>query len=85
MANRHTLAVTKLNDFKEWLIKDGWEIQDTKGYWEVLRAVKQGKKRPILVYRRIDSNNGTPLVHYSIDERDLGIINQFIYKGNKND
>ena len=41
MANRNTLAVSKLEDFKQWLISDDWKIVDTKGYFEVLRAVKE--------------------------------------------
>lgn len=26
MANRHTLHISKLEDFKKWLVKDGWKI-----------------------------------------------------------
>ena len=31
MANRHTLAVNKLPLFKEYLVKNNWEIQSPKG------------------------------------------------------
>lgn len=77
MANRNTLAVTKLEDFREWLLTHGWEIQETKGFWEVLRAVKQGRKSPLLVYERINSNNGTALVHYTVEDRDMGIVRAY--------
>jgi hypothetical protein len=84
MADRCTLAVSKLNEFKEWLIKDGWTIQPTKGYWEVLRAVKAGKKRPLLIYKRMDTNAGNELVHYTVEDRDWRIVRQFINsRGNK--
>lgn len=43
MANRHTLHKNKLKAFKDWLISDGWEIEDTKGFYEILRA-KKGKR-----------------------------------------
>ena len=46
MANRNTLSVNKIDDFKVWLEKDGWQLQETKGFYEVLRAVKQGRKHP---------------------------------------
>lgn len=75
---RNTLAVTKLNDFKEWLVKDGWEIQKPKGEWEVLRAIKQCRKRPLLIYKRIDTNNETQLVHYTIEDRDMCVIRAFL-------
>lgn len=78
MANRNTLAVTKLNDFKEWLVKDGWKLQEPKGYWEVLRATKQSRKRPLLIYKRIDTNNGTQLIHYTVEDRDMGVVMAFL-------
>lgn len=59
MANRSTLAVSKLDDFKEWLKTDGWDIQETKGFWEVLRATKKGRKRPIIIYRQVYYNAET--------------------------
>lgn len=48
MANRNTLHVKKLDAFKEWLTLDGWEIKQPKGDYEVLRAVKAGRK-PLLI------------------------------------
>lgn len=78
MANRSTLAVSKLGDFKEWLKRDGWIIQEPKGYWEVLRAVKQGRKRPLIVYKRTDTNNDTELVHYTVEDRDMGVVWAFL-------
>lgn len=78
MANRSTLAVSKLDDFKEWLKTDGWDIQETKGFWEVLRATKKGRKRPIIIYKRIDTNSGTELVHYTVEDRDMGVVRAFL-------
>lgn len=67
MANRDTLAVSKLEDFKQWLIKDGWEIQETKGWLEVLRATKQDKKYPLIIYRKDKTNRGSEnIVHLSV-------------------
>ena len=31
MANRHLLAVNKLEEFKNWLIENNWKIEKTKG------------------------------------------------------
>ena len=78
MANRNTLSVSKLGDFKKWLVFDGWEIADAKGYFEVVRATKKGKKYPLVVYKRLSTDNGKELVHYSVLDRDLGIVKAFL-------
>ena len=33
MADRKRLHISKLDDFKEWLVKDGWEIEEPKDVW----------------------------------------------------
>lgn len=78
MANRNTLCVEKLDDFKEWLMSDGWKIQQPKGYYEVLRATKQSKKHPLIVYKRLDTNGGNNLVHYTIQEKDVGVLRAYL-------
>ena len=78
MANRNTLSVNKLEDFKEWLISDGWRLHRTKGFYEVLRATKDGKIRPLIVYKRLDTNIGCDLVHYTLDDRDCGVLRAYL-------
>lgn len=73
MAVRDTLHHNHIEPLKEWLIKDGWAIQDTKGLYEVLRATKAGKKRPLIIYTKSESKE-----HYSVDSRDIGIISAFM-------
>ena len=82
MANRSTLAVSQLEDFKKWLNLDGWIIQEPKGEWEVLRAVKPGRKKPLIVYERMETNNDTKLVHLTVEDRDMGVVWAFL-KANK--
>jgi hypothetical protein len=72
MANRHILHISILDDFRKWLIQDGWEIQPEKGYYEVLRAKK--KKRVLIVYFRFTNN----LQHYSILDKDVAIVKAFL-------
>ena len=78
MANRNTLSVKRLDEFKEWLEENGWQVQETKGFYEALRAVKENRKHPLIVYWRHDTNNGNELVHYTVLDRDMGIIRQFL-------
>ena len=88
MANRNTLSVKKIDEFKAWLEKDGWQLQKTKGSYEVLRAVKQGQKHPLIVYYRHDTHKGTELVHYTVLDRDFGVVRAFLrskYERKRND
>lgn len=78
MANRNTLSVKKIDEFKAWLEKNGWQLQKTKGFYEVLRAVKQGRKHPLIVYYRHDTHKGTELVHYTVLDRDFGVVKAFL-------
>lgn len=72
MAERNILHHSHLDKFAKYLSRHGWNIQDTKDYFEVLRATKNGK-RPIIIYRRSGEHQ-----HYSIDSRDVGIVRAFI-------
>lgn len=83
MSNRYTLAVSHLDKFKSWLSANGWQIQDTKGYYEVLRAVKADRRNPLIIYKRETTLGGKQLVHLSVFDRDMGIVREFL-KENKN-
>jgi hypothetical protein len=76
MADRHTLHKSKLEDFKEWLINDGWVIENIKGFYEVLRA-KKGK-RTILIYSKLEAKE-----HYTIPDNCMGIFIAYL-KSRKN-
>ena len=73
MANRHTLHISKLDFFREWLVKDGWEIEQPKGTYEVLRARKSGRNNPLIVYIKADAKE-----HLSLMDRDSGVIGAFL-------
>lgn len=72
MADRRTLHRSHIDRLREWLINDGWNIEQPKGTWEVLRARKDGRKDPLIVYDRIDGE------HLSVLDRDYGVIAAFL-------
>lgn len=78
MANRSRLHISKLEDFKAWLLKDGWSIEEPKGTWEVLRARKSDRKNPLIVYTRMDAKE-----HLSVMDRDSGVIGAFLRDSKK--
>lgn len=73
MAKRAILHKNKLDDFKKWLVEDGWKTERLKGNYEVLRARKQDHKHPLIIYDRNNANE-----HYTVLERDAGIISAYL-------
>ncbi len=75
MANRNTLHISKLEAFKNWLIKDGWEILPlSKNPYEVLRASKMGISNPLIVY------SGKSKQHLSFANEWLPVVEAFLHK-----
>lgn len=73
MANRALLHRSKLEEFKSWLKEDGWQIEQTKGIYEVVRATKEGRK-PLIVYT--GDNKGKE--HITVQSRDEGVVRAYI-------
>lgn len=75
MADRCTLHVKKLEDFKQWLVEDGWEIVEPRGDYEVLRAKKPGRMNPLMVYTKLESKEKP---HLSLMDRDIGVVRAYL-------
>ena len=71
MATRNLLHRSHLEEFKEWLIKVGYQIHDTKGLYEVLRASKGSKW--LIVYRKDSLKE-----HYSVRDIDYSTVGRFL-------
>ena len=80
MANRHLLAINKLEDFRNWLLKNGWQIEETKGKYEVLRARKSTEKLPLIVYKK--DKDG--LIHLSVSDWNTKYVYEFINNNKSN-
>lgn len=73
MAKRNVLHISKLEDLKKWMIKDGWELlQLSNNPYEVLRASKAGRPNPLIIY------SGKSSEHLSFADRDIPIIGAFL-------
>lgn len=66
MENRHLLCQQNIEDFRAFLIEKGYIVEEPVGEYEELRAKRPGGKNPVIVYRRIASNGGGPLVHFTV-------------------
>lgn len=73
MAKRNVLHISKLEDLKKWLVKDGWDLLPlSNNPYEVLRASKAGKQNPLIIY------SGKSSEHLSFADRDMPVIGAFL-------
>lgn len=80
MANRNTLSVNQVEKFKAYLVAEGWELQEPKGDYEVLRATKEGRKHTLIAYSRLATNGGKQIQHLTLADRDMPIVRAFLKK-----
>lgn len=52
MATRTLVYYGELELFREWLINNGFSIENTKSKYEVLRARNKKHKQPLIVFMR---------------------------------
>lgn len=71
MAERCLLHQNKLDLLKWWLSSRGYEIQATKGIYEVLRANKG--KDTVIIFKKDRAKE-----HLSVQQKDHKLIRQFI-------
>lgn len=71
MAERCLLHQNKLDLLKWWLSSRGYEIQATKGIYEVLRAKKD--KDTVIIFKKDGAKE-----HLSVQQKDHRLIRQFI-------
>lgn len=71
MAERCLLHKNKLELLKWWLSSRGYEIQNTKGIYEVLRAKK--RKETIIIFEKDRAKE-----HLTVQQKDHKLIRQFI-------
>lgn len=73
MAKRNVLHISKLENLKKWLVKDGWQLLPlSNNHYEVLRAGKAGRQNPLVIYSAKSSE------YLSFADRDMPVIGAFL-------
>jgi hypothetical protein len=63
-----------------YTFKKLWAINLIKSI-RLSKRIKQKKtKYPLIVYKRFDTNGGKELVHYTVLDRDMGVVRAFLKK-----
>lgn len=75
MANRSLLHKKKLEPFKNWLLANGWKLEEPKGEYEVLRARYSEKQEPLIIYEKLDAKE-----HLTVMDKDFNIVRAFLYE-----
>lgn len=74
MADRGTLHKSKLGEFRKYLIfNQGYQEQETKGEYEVLRMIHSSEQYPVIIYRKNSMKE-----HYSVMDRDMDLVRDFL-------
>lgn len=71
MATRNLLHKSHLEEFKEWLIKGGYQIHEPKTIYEVLRASRGGAW--LIVYQKSGNKE-----HYTVRDVDYSAVRRFL-------
>jgi len=76
MAIRNRLHENHTERFKEFLINDGWTIENAKGFYERIRA-RKGKRLALFYWKHSET-------HLSYEDKWNGLVSQFLreVKGN---
>lgn len=78
MADRHTLSASHIDEFKLWLIDDGFTLQEPKGLYEAIRATKPSRKHPFIAYKRYGVEDGEIRDHFTVADKDMGVVRAFL-------
>lgn len=73
MADRWLLRKERFEDFKLWLLADGWEEERAKGNCEVFRARKKGIKYPLSLFTKKGFN-----ATYSVPNNCAWVVESFL-------
>lgn len=73
MADRCTLAIHKLDEFKAWLDQHGVEHRPTNAAYQALQIRRPGDPRWHALYRRLDAE-----VHLSVPEPLRDLVRRFV-------
>lgn len=69
--SRCLLHKNKLELFANWLKDNGYNVVETKGIYEVLRATKD--KETVIIFTRDNAKE-----HYTVQGKDYALVKQFI-------
>lgn len=78
MDNRNTLSINHVEDFKAWLVADGYTLHEPKGFYEVIRATKPNRKHAFIAFRKMQSGGVDWNKHLSVADRDMGVVRAFL-------
>lgn len=75
-ACRNLMPVNLLEDWRDWLVSKGHDVQDTRAPYGVFALRFSGKT--YVVYNRLETTAGNKLVHASLHGPLVGLARRFL-------
>jgi len=76
--SHHRLHIKKLEEFATYCEQHGWERQQVKGDYEVLRMRHPDWKAPLIVHARHNSSSGTELIHLTTRGNSEAMVSRYV-------
>lgn len=78
MANKYALALSNVQEFKSWLMQNGWHIEKIKSENEIVRMASDKHEKPLVIYKQTKES-----IFASVPDMWYDVINAF-YNEKKN-
>lgn len=72
MANKYALALSDVQEFKSWLMQNGWCIEKIKGENEIVRMTSDKHEKPLVIYKQTKES-----IFASVPDMWYDVINAF--------
>lgn len=72
MANKYALALSDVQEFKSWLMQNGWHIEKVKSENEIVRMTSDKYEKPLVIYKQTKES-----IFASVPDMWYDVINAF--------
>ena len=77
MATRELLALSKIDEFADWAVHQGFTRNPTKGDYEVLRLQFE-KQKPIIFFQRLSTRSGGNPIHATAQHDGAQLVRRWL-------
>lgn len=72
MANKYALALSDVQEFKSWLMQNGWHIEKVKSENEIVRMTSDKYEKPLVIYKQTKES-----IFASVPDMWYDVVNTF--------
>lgn len=72
MANKYALMLSDVQEFKSWLMQNGWDIEKIKSENEIVRMISDKHEKPLVIYKQTKES-----IFASVPDMWYDVVNAF--------